>query len=171
MTQPEIPDVPAFFTRADIPGIAAEAGEAVTGGGGFNIGDVEGWFKFAERAERLIEKAGATIMRMQEFSANGNRSNVVTPAEPMDNGRVMQAEPVQESAPAQAGQITADAVYMKCLAAINEVRKRDPDMTVSELLKQARIFRPLVLEGIQKALVEIVTADPEVYADIALEPE
>jgi len=153
---------PEFFTRADIPGVAEAMGEAVAeSGGGFSLETIEGLFKFAERAERLIEKAGASLMRMQEFHANGNRSNVVS-ADPIDEGRVMQTEPVEQSKVwAQPSQITAEKVYMKTLAALNELRKRDPDMKISDILIQARTFKLVVLDEIEKALLDMAASDPE----------
>jgi len=150
---------PEFFTRADIPGVAEAMGEAVAegGGDGFSLETIEGLFRFAERAERLIEKAGASLMRMQEFHANGNRSNVVT-ADPIDEGRVMQTEPVDRST---VGQITAKKVYQKTLGALNELAKRDPDMKISDVLEQARTFKPVVLAEIEKALLEMAALDAE----------
>lgn len=153
---------PDFFTRADIPGVAEATGEAAAAAETVGLDDMEGWFRFAERAEKLIEKAGNTIMRMREFEANGNRSNVVE-SEPNDEGRLLQAATVQdpESTGPQPGQISAIKVYQRTLKALTELAKRDPDMKISDVLEQARTFKPVVLAEIEAALLEMVAADPE----------
>ena len=151
--------IPDFFTRNDIPGVAEAAGEAAGAGGSFGLDDMEGWFRFAERCEKLVEKAGNTIMRMREFEANGNRSNVTE----NDGGRVLQAATVQdpESTGAAPGQISAIKVYQRTLAALVELAKRDPDMKISEVLEHARSFKPVVMAEIEQALLEMVASDPE----------
>lgn len=156
--------IPDFFTRADIPGVADAEGAAAEAAETVGLDDIEGWFRFAERAERLIEKAGNTIMRMQEFHANGNRSNVIELGETNDEGRVMQTEPVDGHQPVTSGrpgQITAEKIYMKALGSLNFLVKRDPEMKIADALVQARAMKSVVLAEIETALLEMVATDPK----------
>ena len=93
------------------------------------------------------------------YSEDGQRLNVVDSTSRTVEESEMKAEPATGSVGATNGQITAPKIYKVALGAMAKLLDMDAEMTVAQALEMGRENKKMVLEAIEKELVDMASPD------------